>query len=62
MASDEMPNLGALAQRNLALLESGDYHDFVLIAEGKEFKVHRSIVCPQSPMLEALCSNVWKVR
>lgn len=51
----------AMAQRNLKLLETGGYHDFVIKCGGREFKVHRNIVCPQSVMLGSLCKPTWKV-
>ena len=53
--------LYTIAQRNLRLLETGDYSDFLIECGQKQFKVHRNIVCPQSPMLATLCNPVWKV-
>lgn len=54
--------LGFLANSNEALLKSGKYHDFVLNCKGTEFRVHRSIICSKSPVLDALCSSPFKVR
>lgn len=53
--------LSASALRQMSLLESGDYHDFVLKCGDRSFKEHRSIICPQSTMLKVLCSGSWKV-
>ena len=52
--------LAALTSRHLTLLETGDYHDFVLKAGGRSFKVHRCIICPQSDVLKVLCDGPWK--
>jgi hypothetical protein len=51
-----------IAKRNLGLLESGDYHDFIIKCGNREFKVHRNIICPQSVMLATLCTPNWKVK
>ncbi|KAI0005617.1 hypothetical protein F4779DRAFT_620986 [Xylariaceae sp. FL0662B] len=36
-----------------SLLGSEDYSDLTLACEGQEFKVHKAIICPQSPVLTA---------
>ncbi|KAI0474416.1 BTB/POZ protein [Xylaria cf. heliscus] len=35
------------------LLSSGDYSDLTLLCEDQEFRVHKNIVCSQSPVLAA---------
>lgn len=37
------------------------YADLVLECRGVRFKVHRSIVCPQSSFFDAACSSGFKV-
>ncbi|KAJ9605955.1 hypothetical protein H2200_009804 [Cladophialophora chaetospira] len=44
----------------LALLESGQYSDFIIECQGIEFKVHRAIVCPQSTMLSKAINGPFK--
>lgn len=58
---DVSEELSALAQHNLRLLETGNYHDFVIKCGDRQFKVHRNIVCPQSFLLTSLCDPTWKV-
>jgi hypothetical protein len=41
----------------LELLDSGQFSDFVIECDSIEFHVHRAIVCPASPLLEAQCSE-----
>ncbi|KAF9770561.1 hypothetical protein IL306_011869 [Fusarium sp. DS 682] len=42
----------------LRLVKSGEHSDFTLICKGREFKLHKVIVCPQSPVLNAaLCGS-----
>lgn len=36
-----------------ALLKEGKYSDLTIICQKKEFKVHRNIICAQSPVLAA---------
>jgi hypothetical protein len=42
------------------LLQSGKYSDLTLRCGGREFRVHRPIVCPHSPVFEAICSGEFK--
>ena len=43
------------------LMLSQKYTDMVLCCQGKEFKVHRAIICTQSPVLAAACDGGFKV-
>ena len=52
----------SLISRQLSLLETGAYHEFILRYGERSFKVHRSIICPQSTVLRTLCNGDWKVR
>lgn len=45
----------------LDMLMQEKYSDLSIICQGVEFKVHRAIVCPRSPMLEAACGGQFKV-
>lgn len=42
------------------LLKSGDFSDFVLTCEDKEFKIHRAIVAPACPFFKSLVGNGFK--
>ncbi|KAI1126471.1 hypothetical protein F5Y10DRAFT_267133 [Nemania abortiva] len=42
------------------LLHSGDYSDFTIECEGQEFRVHKNIVCPQSPVIAAAMNGHFK--
>ncbi|EXJ80811.1 hypothetical protein A1O3_07095 [Capronia epimyces CBS 606.96] len=44
----------------LQLLETGKYSDLVIDCQGVEFNVHRTVVCPQSAMLDAACSGKFE--
>ncbi|KAH8670530.1 hypothetical protein BGZ61DRAFT_107493 [Ilyonectria robusta] len=35
------------------LLDTGEFSDFVLLCQGKEFRLHKAIVCPQSSVMKA---------
>lgn len=43
------------------LLTSGEYSDLTITSQGKEFRVHRSILCSQSPFFRAALKHGWKV-
>ena len=43
------------------MMMSQKYTDLVLCCQGKEFKVHRAIICTQSPVLAAACDGGFKV-
>lgn len=55
--SDSVPS-----ERFAELMISGKYSDLVLECQGKQFKVHRAIVCGHSPVLAAACDSDFKVR
>ena len=44
------------------LLRSEKYSDLVIKCQDEEFKVHKAIVCSQSPVLAAACDGEFKVR
>jgi hypothetical protein len=47
---------------NLAhLLKSSRYSDLKVICQDQEFKVHRAIVCAQSPVLAAAFDGAFQV-
>ncbi|KAI1126469.1 hypothetical protein F5Y10DRAFT_267131 [Nemania abortiva] len=45
--------MASLALNGANLLRSGDWSDFTLVCRGQVFRVHKCIVCPQSPVLAA---------
>jgi len=51
------PHTSALAQ----LMGSEKYSDLKLVCEGHEFRVHKAIVCSQSPVLTAACDGAFQV-
>ncbi|KAJ8131441.1 hypothetical protein O1611_g2180 [Lasiodiplodia mahajangana] len=42
-----------LAARGANLLRSGDWSDFTLMCQDRVFRVHKNIICPESPVLAA---------
>lgn len=44
------------------LKTSADYFDLTITCGGKEFKVHRAVVCSQSDFFDAACKGSFKVR
>ena len=44
------------------LRKSAKYSDLTLTCNKVEFKVHKAIVCSQSPVLAAACDGDFKVR
>jgi hypothetical protein len=44
------------------LFDSGEYSDLKLVCEGREFKVHKVVVCTQSPVLAAAVRGPFQVR
>ncbi|KAL9531139.1 Speckle-type POZ protein-like [Sphaerulina musiva] len=40
--------------------ETGDWSDLTIIAGGRHFKVHKSVVCHGSPVIKAACSHDWE--
>ncbi|KAI0858648.1 hypothetical protein F4860DRAFT_526880 [Xylaria cubensis] len=49
-----------VASTGAELLRSGEYSDFTLVCKGQEFRVHKSIVCPQSPVIAAALKSKFK--
>jgi hypothetical protein len=45
--------IGSMSQ----LLQSAKYSDLVIACRGREFAVHRAVVCPQSSFLDKACSG-----
>ncbi len=45
----------------LPFLENGKFSDFIIECQGVVFKVHRLVICTQSPMLAAACSGSFEV-
>ncbi len=43
------------------LMNSKKYSDLKFACQGKEFEVHKAIVCPQSPVLAAACDGGFQV-
>ncbi|KAE8355900.1 hypothetical protein BDV28DRAFT_145699 [Aspergillus coremiiformis] len=39
------------------ITESGKYSDLTLICQGKQFRVHKAVICSQSPVLAAACDG-----
>ncbi|KAI1156349.1 hypothetical protein F4825DRAFT_446541 [Nemania diffusa] len=52
-----MAHLASIATK---LLNSGEYSDFTIVCEGEEFRVHKAIVCPQSPVIAAALKSEFK--
>lgn len=44
-----------------SVFESSKYSDFTIRCRGKEFKVHRIILCPRSTFFAAACDGDFKV-
>ena len=45
---------GVSAEKGSQLLESGQYSDFLIVCKGKEWKVHKSVVCSESEYFVAV--------
>ena len=43
------------------LYQSHKYSDLKLVCHGHEFKVHKAVVCTQSPVLAAACDGNFQV-
>ncbi len=43
------------------IFESSKYSDLTIWCSGKEFKVHRNILCPRSPFFAASCDGEFQV-
>ena len=44
-----------------SLMKSAKYSDLTLICNEVELRVHRAIVCSQSPVLSAACDGAFTV-
>jgi hypothetical protein len=44
------------------LMGSEKYSDLKLVCQRQEFKVHKAIVCTQSPVLAAACDGYFQVK
>ncbi|KAI1751272.1 hypothetical protein F4782DRAFT_547687 [Xylaria castorea] len=45
---------------NVNLLKSGEYSDLTLVCEGREFRVHKAIICMQSPVIATALKSKFK--
>lgn len=52
----------AISQAMGLLLKSPKYSDLTIACQGREFHVHRAIVCPHSRFFDMACSGDFKVR
>lgn len=43
------------------MLRSGQFSDLTLVCQGKEFKIHKLVACPQSPVFSAAVNGEFKV-
>lgn len=44
------------------IMGSDKYSDLKFVCQGQEFKVHKAIVCTQSPVLAAACDGSFQVK
>lgn len=45
-----------------SLLTSGKFSDLRLVCEGREFSVHKAVLCSQSRVINAACEGNFEVR
>ncbi|KAK5203073.1 hypothetical protein LTR96_011312 [Exophiala xenobiotica] len=50
----------SFVERQKHLLQTAEFSDFTLTVDGRDFKIHRSVVCPQSTMLRSLCTGSFQ--
>lgn len=43
------------------LLDSGEHSDLTLTCQGEEFRLHKAVVCLQSPVIAAALRGNFKV-
>ncbi|KAI0913842.1 hypothetical protein F4823DRAFT_575669 [Ustulina deusta] len=53
-----MANVGTTVAQ---LLLSEKYSDLTLVCNGQEFRVHKAIVCPQSPVIDSALKGRFEV-
>lgn len=51
---------GAVADMWGRYLESGEYSDFLISCSGRDFRVHRLVICPKSSYFRVLCKDNFK--
>lgn len=60
-----MPDMPTMTTDNpwplAELLETGEFSDFTLICQGEEFRLHKAVVCPQSPVMKAAIAGGFQV-
>ena len=54
-----MAGLSKVAQERL--LRSGDFSDFKITCHGKEWRVHKGILCAGSNFFDKMCKSGFKV-
>jgi len=43
------------------MMESGEFSDLKFVCNGQEFKVHKAVVCLQSPVIKAATQGRFEV-
>ena len=66
MFSSSKRRMSNIHQQNMAagiksVFESSKYSDLIIRCKGKEFKVHRMILCPRSTFFAAACDGAFQV-
>lgn len=54
------PTRVAYADQATSMYETGEWSDLTIEAGGKEFKVHKSVVCSACPFVEAACTKGFR--
>lgn len=55
-------NSNSTSMDAIRFIESGQYSDLTISCHGREFKVHKAILCPQSEVIAKLCDIAMKER
>lgn len=53
---------GAIYRSLRRLFLDDKYADLTIRCDGQDFRVHRAILCPQSPFFDRACHGGFKVR